>query len=248
MQFFSKLMIVSFLFAFTNADPIRVPRAEAVKEILNDLNGVIERNGDVVSLMNLYNFEKKFEEWDDLDFNLFQLAIKKYIHEGEIERGIKYPDDLQIRVPFILSQLKEAQKRNQSEMVARGVLKDYQQKIYSIGRDFENKGLNKESFQSLQEWKKNLEAMELHSGGETDKFRQSIVMQISNLQLKETEYIAGAQKSKHDQAIERLRAIEMKKQEDRVQLIRWAIVAVVAFLFFAFWWSRQQRVDGARSE
>lgn len=248
MRFLFNLIVFSFLFSLAKADPIHVPPSEAVIEILTDLNGVIERNADVVSLMNLYNFEKKFEEWDELDFVLFQNAIKKYIHEGEIERGIKYPNYLSGKVPFFISQLKEAQKRNQREIVAQGVLKDFQQKIYSIGRDFDNKGLNKESFQSLQELKKNAEEMDLHPGSDTDKLRQSILMQIAKLQGKEADYIAETQKTKYDQEIERLRAIEMEKQEHRMQLIRWGIIAIVAFLFFAFWWSKQQGVDEARSE
>jgi len=243
MRFLSILIIFSFLFSFTKADPIHIPPSDAVMEILTDLNGVIERNGDVVSLMNLYNFEKKFEEWDELDFILFQNAIKRYIHEGEIEKGRKYPKHLSQNIPLILSELKESQKRFSIETKNLKSLKEFQGKIYNLGREFESGKMQLSSFEILQELKASAEKMELNPGGETDRVRHSILLQITKLQEKQAGFVEGAKKLSAQQEIDRLRALQIEKAEHRMMLFRWAIFAVVAFLFLAFWWSKQQQVD-----
>ncbi len=244
MRFLFTILFFLLLVTPFFGETIVVPPSETVLELLNDLKGVMERKGDVVSLMNLYPFEKKFEEWDELDFILFQNAIKRYIHEGEIEKGRKYPNHLSQNIPLLLAELKESQKRLSIENKNLKSLKEFQEKIYTLGREFESGKMQSSSFEILHELRFAAEKMELNPGGETDRVRLSILLQITKLQEKQAGFVEGAKKLSNQQEIDRLRALQIEKAEHRMMLFRWAIFAVVAFLFLAFWWSKQQQVDG----
>ena len=247
MRFLFSILIFRLLVVPFFGETIIVPSSETMVEVLNDLNGVIERKGDVVALMNLYPFEKKFEEWDELDFVLFQNAIKRYIHEGNIEKGPKYPNHLSQKFPLILAELKATQKQSSMEANHLTTLKEFQEKIYTLGRDFESGRIQSSSFETLQELRVTAEKMELNPGGEPDRFRHSILLQITSLQEKQASFVEGTKKLSHQQEIDRLQRLQNEKAEHRMMLFRWAIFAVIAFLFLAFWWSKQQGVEGTDS-
>ncbi len=238
------LFLILLLSSVGWGDSIRVPDSEAVIELLTDLNGVIERKGDLVAIMNLYSFEKKFEDWDDSDFSLFENKIRSSIHDGSIERGRKYPARLVQNYPWIIVQLKEAQKRFSKEKDNQRILKELRDKIYAYEREI-SRGKGEDTFsQSLQEWKTTVDEMQLYPGGEADLARESILLQIAKLQGSQGEVTEREAKRSHQQEMDRLSALQIEKQEHRKELIRWGIFAVVSFLIFAFWWSRQQSMGG----
>jgi hypothetical protein len=236
MKFHGLIFSLALILNLMGADPIQLPPAESLREILIDINSTITNKGDLASQMKLYSFGKTFEEWDETDFLLFQNAIRKYVQEGQVGRGPRYPDFLSQRGSLIVFKLKEAHDLLGKEGEGMIVLKDLQKKSQDLGRDFERGKIDPLILSKIQEWKKQAQDLVLHEGGVAEVTRRGVLHQIEDLEKRRDAHLLGEKRTAEQREWDRLREEAFQKEEEQTNRIRNGVMAVGGIILAIFFW------------
>ncbi|MES2310375.1 MAG: hypothetical protein V4507_16100 [Verrucomicrobiota bacterium] len=217
--------------------PIKIPNAVLLLDMLTDLNSTVNNKGDLLAQMQLYTaFEKPFENWDGMDFILFQNAISKYAQEGRVGRGVKYPDHLVQQTPLIISKLREIHEILPKEGENAIILQNYKIKISEFDRRLSRGQIQVNDFQSLEESKQVILQLDVYAFGSNQKTKDQLLRQIEHLLTSKEGYVQGEKRTAQQKEVDRLKEIEFQKEEAHSRMIRNWIIGVGVLIGLIFWW------------